>query len=180
MAVPTTRGSVHSIPPPPPSTSDSAVTESSRGSHTNTWNKGTRTDSNNSSGSHNGVQQHTKPALYADGAFSQSDPRSAEGSQASNATTIPDQVFTPTHTGGPAPVPSAASESGPESQLLQLSELAAGQQRMRADSAAAASRKRTADGLVKSPVRGGGHSRTTSSVSAVSTASTIGEVCFRF
>lgn len=121
---------------------------------------------------------HAHAALYTDGAFSQSDPRSADGSQASNATTVPDQVFTPTHTTGPGlPLPPPSSTptepSGPDSQLLQLSELAAGQQRMRSDSSA---RKRTADGLVKSPVRGGGHSRTTSSVSVLSTTSTIGEV----
>lgn len=129
---------------------------------------------------HNGVVRHhnagphANAALYTDGAFSQSDPRSADGSQASNATTVPDQVFTPTHANGPGlPSSSAPTEStGPDSQLLHLSELAAGQRRMRADSLA---RKRTADGLVKSPVRGG-HSRTTSAVSALSTTSTIGEV----
>lgn len=137
--------------------------------------------SGNITNSQNGAHTYAKPTLYTDGAFSQSDPRSADGSQASNATTVPDQVFTPTHTGGgPLPPPQSSqpsvSDSGPGSQLLQLSELAAGQQRMRADSAASA-RKRTADGLVKSPVRGGGHSRTTSAVSNVSTTSTIGEVC---
>lgn len=126
---------------------------------------------------HHNAGPHANAALYTDGAFSQSDPRSADGSQASNATTVPDQVFTPTHANGPGlPSSSAPTEStGPDSQLLQLSELAAGQQRMRADSLA---RKRTADGLVKSPVRG--HSRTTSAVSALSTTSTIGEVSVVF
>lgn len=142
-------------------------------------------NNNNSTPRHTSATTSANPNLYTDGAFSQSDPHSADGSQASNATTVPDQVFTPTpthtHTAAatfslPPPLPPSsvpAEPGGLDSQLLQLSELAAGQLRMRSDSSA---RKRTADGLVKSPVRGGGHSRTTSAVSALSTTSTIGEV----
>lgn len=71
--------------------------------------------------------------------------------------------------------------------LLQLSTIAAAQDRISLGAAAGASRKRMADGEVKagvgnmnmSPVksRGRGHARTLSTVSVTSTGSTIGEVC---
>lgn len=108
-----------------------------------------------------------QPILSTDERFSQSDPRSAEGSQASNATSTSDQVFTPTAS-------DASNNQGSQgSQLHALSALAAAQDRMMTDDGAA-SRKRMADGEVKSPVKG--HSRNTSTISMASTTSTIGEV----
>lgn len=85
--------------------------------------------------------------------------------------------------------------SSQESQLLQLSQIAAMREKMLTagegsdgsnDRSAGQSRKRMADGMVKSasegstasPVLRGGHSRNTSNVSVASTtASRIGEVC---
>lgn len=116
---------------------------------------------------------------YADERFSQSDPRSAEGSQASNATSHSDHVFTPTASDTdahrrdvpPTTQPAVLSEA---SQLHQLSALAAAQDRMSTGQGDGPSRKRMADGEVKSPNKG--HSRNTSAVSAISTASTIGDL----
>lgn len=115
--------------------------------------------------------------LSTDDRFSQSDPRSAEGSQASNATSSStDHVFTPTASDSSTnPLPPTGSSQ--DSQLLHLSAVAAAQDRMTtmADgNDVGASRKRMADGEVKSP--GKGHSRNTSTVSMASNASTIGEV----
>ncbi|ETS83632.1 hypothetical protein PFICI_05508 [Pestalotiopsis fici W106-1] len=96
-----------------------------------------------------------------------------------------DRVFTPPESDSGAssgPVHANGNGSSQESQLFQLSELAAAQEKM---TEAAQSRKRTADGAVKytrdsmstSPVRASGHSRNTSTVSATSTTgSRIGEL----
>ncbi|CRK40238.1 hypothetical protein BN1708_008169 [Verticillium longisporum] len=108
-------------------------------------------------------------------------------SQDTTLTIESDNVFTP-----PTSQPSQPSQSdipkshmnghasSQESQLLQLSQIAAAQDKMYNPEATSLSRKRTADGAVKdtnvSPVRGG-HSRNTSAVSMVSTtASTIGDL----
>lgn len=123
--------------------------------------------------------------------------QSVTNSQVSIVTATTDQVVTP-----PASDTSGGMDShgakdgissdgrGPEasygsssrdSQLLQLSAIAAAQDRLGQD-VAGSSRKRMADGQVKlregsaSPVKG--HSRTTSAISMASTTgSTIGEVC---
>ncbi|KAF3352557.1 CinA-like protein [Verticillium dahliae VDG1] len=108
-------------------------------------------------------------------------------SQDTTLTIESDNVFTP-----PTSQPSRPSQSdmpkshmnghasSQESQLLQLSQIAAAQDKMYNPEATSLSRKRTADGAVKdtnvSPVRGG-HSRNTSAVSMASTtASTIGDL----
>lgn len=70
-------------------------------------------------------------------------------------------------------------DSSQESQLLQLSHIAAAQDKLAEDNVMATARKRMADGALKentSPVRMG-HSRNTSTVSMASTtASSIGDV----
>ncbi|KAK7398396.1 hypothetical protein QQX98_012214 [Neonectria punicea] len=114
--------------------------------------------------------------LSADGddGSSQSHPRSTTGSQDTTMTTSTDPVFTPpaSDSGACPPV------SSQESQLLQLSQIAAAQDKMATDTGG--SRKRMADGAVKtrsdsqSPVKG--HSRNTSTVSRASTGSYIGEL----
>lgn len=120
-------------------------------------------------------QQHSSQLLSTDERFSQSDPRSAEGSQASNATSTFDRVFTPTPSDD-GTAPNEHQRPAQDSQLLQLSAIAATQDRMETDGSdmPAGSRKRMADGEVKSP--GKGHSRNTSTVSMASTTSTIGDV----
>ncbi|KFH43155.1 hypothetical protein ACRE_060960 [Hapsidospora chrysogenum ATCC 11550] len=120
-------------------------------------------------------QQHSSQLLSTDERFSQSDPRSAEGSQASNATSTFDRVFTPTPSDD-GTTPNELHRPAQDSQLLQLSAIAATQDRMETDGSdmAADSRKRMADGEVKSP--GKGHSRTTSTLSMASTTSTIGDL----
>ncbi|EFY99481.1 cyclin-dependent kinase [Metarhizium robertsii ARSEF 23] len=133
---------------------------------------------------------------------SQSQTQSITDSQTSNASSATDQVATPpgSDSGSGVERPPVAEVTamlknryanvGPEvttgvssqdSQLHQLSAIAAVQDRLGLD-AAGLPRKRMADGEVKdrkgsmSPVKG--HSRTTSTVSVASTAgSTIGEVC---
>ncbi|KAK4156132.1 hypothetical protein C8A00DRAFT_12931 [Chaetomidium leptoderma] len=102
-----------------------------------------------------------------------------------------DAVFTPPASGGrlsPGTGTGSAHNSSQESQLLQLSQIAAAQARIpedAADMANGASRKRMADGVVKhtreksnvSPRQMVGHSRNTSTVSVASTAgSRIGEL----
>ncbi|KAK3323244.1 hypothetical protein B0T19DRAFT_200412 [Cercophora scortea] len=118
---------------------------------------------------------------------------SSSNSQTTSSTNDDDPVFTPPASasdGGMSPDKASAGISSQESQLLQLSQIAAAQQRIPDGSADAAgiealSKKRTADGVVKhtrekssvSPVRMGGHSRNTSAVSVASTAgSRIGEL----
>jgi len=121
----------------------------------------------------------------------QQPPFSSGNSQDTSSTNDTDFVFTPpasTSDGGMSP-DGSARDSSQGSQLLQLSQVAAAQERI-PDTAADAgdngafSRKRMADGVVKhtrdkssaSPVRMG-HSRNTSTVSIASTAgSRIGEV----
>lgn len=112
-------------------------------------------------------QAQQQQILSTDERFSQSDPRSAEGSQASNATSTSDQVFTPTASDA------SNNQDSQSSQLHALSAIAAAQDRMMTDDGAS-SRKRMADGEVKSPAKG--HSRNTSTISMASTTSTIGEV----
>lgn len=110
---------------------------------------------------------------------------SEDASQASTATAVSDSVFTPPASQTDAtrrPLENGDSSSQ-ESQLLQLSQLAATRDKMDDAEATVPSRKRMADGEVKdtnmSPVRGG-HSRNTSTVSVASTTtSTIGEVSGR-
>lgn len=113
---------------------------------------------------------------------------SNDDSQDTTATHDSDRVFTPPESDSGASSAAAqanghASASSQESQLFQLSQLAAAQQKMAEGNQA---RKRTADGMVKhtrdssssSPVRKSGHSRNASAASAASTTgSRIGEVC---
>ncbi|KAK4121531.1 hypothetical protein N657DRAFT_665338 [Parathielavia appendiculata] len=99
-----------------------------------------------------------------------------------------DPVFTPPASGGRLSPGGGHNSSSQESQLLQLSQIAAAQERIPEDTvdmANGASRKRMADGEVKhtrdksnvSPGQMAGHSRNTSTVSAASTsASRIGEL----
>ncbi|KAK0621929.1 hypothetical protein B0T17DRAFT_591667 [Bombardia bombarda] len=124
-------------------------------------------------------------------------PFSSSNSQDTSSTNETDLVFTPPASeGGMSPSKGSVGNSSQESQLLQLSQIAAAQERipdhsMDTSADGAASRKRTADGVVKhththsrskssvSPVRlgGYGHSRNTSTVSVASTTgSRIGEL----
>ncbi|KAF6805669.1 hypothetical protein CSOJ01_09314 [Colletotrichum sojae] len=101
-------------------------------------------------------------------------------SQDSNMSAESDNVFTPPASQGEMPGGHTnGHNSSQESQLLQLSHIAAAQDKLAEGDAAATSRKRMADGMVKeniSPVRIG-HSRNTSTVSMASTtASTIGDL----
>ncbi|KAJ6440575.1 tubulin gamma chain [Purpureocillium lavendulum] len=154
---------------------------------------------------HHGEQQrrHQPPpssqmAVHdSGGSSSQSLTRSVTNSQESVVTASTDQAATPPASdasgGQYAPVDrhddhkprnalAHAAADGPGSQLHHLSAIAAAQDRIESDAGGAGSRKRMADGEVKtwgvpaSPVKG--HSRTTSAVSMASTTgSTIGEVC---
>ncbi|KAM7216980.1 cell cycle transcriptional repressor whi5 [Rhypophila decipiens] len=116
---------------------------------------------------------------------------SSSNSQGTSSTNDTDLVFTPPASEGRlSPNKGPLGDSSQESQLLQLSQIAAAQERipdhsMDVGDAGAASRKRMADGVVKhtrdkssaSPVRMGGHSRNTSTVSMASTTSSrIGEI----
>ncbi len=115
---------------------------------------------------------------------------SRTNSQGTNSTNDADPVFTPPTSGGRfSPGTGSAHGSSQESQLLQLSQIAAAQERIPEDAmdvgGGASSRKRMADGMVKhtrdksnvSPRQMVGHSRNTSTVSMASTAgSRIGEV----
>ncbi|KAI1801768.1 hypothetical protein F4811DRAFT_436459 [Daldinia bambusicola] len=131
---------------------------------------------------------HSSQSQTIPNSQSQSLNYSSNDSQDTTASNDTDRVFTP---------PESDSEgsngirknhdSSQESQLLQLSQLAAAQQRMSevdgAAIASAQSKKRMADGVIKhtrtsssvSPVRPG-HSRNTSTVSITSTSSRIGEL----
>ncbi|KAF7558361.1 hypothetical protein G7046_g5800 [Stylonectria norvegica] len=110
-------------------------------------------------------------------------PRSIPNFQDITVTSSTDPVLTPPASDASGSAPGAAEASlgasSQESQLLQLSEIAAAQDKMTTD--AWSSRKRMADGEVKSrrdsisPVKG--HSRNTSAVSRASTTgSYIGEL----
>ncbi|KAK3935351.1 cell cycle transcriptional repressor whi5 [Diplogelasinospora grovesii] len=122
-------------------------------------------------------------------------PASSSNSNSQDTLNEADRVFTPPGSGSEGGMSStgnaAGQNSSQESQLQQLSELAAAREKMpdHNDMLMSAegdfSRKRMADGMVKhtrarssaSPVRMSGHSRTTSAVSVASTASSrIGEV----
>ncbi|KAK0732051.1 hypothetical protein B0H67DRAFT_525573 [Lasiosphaeris hirsuta] len=121
-------------------------------------------------------------------------PLSSSNSQDTSSTNDTDLVFTPPASeGGMSPGNGSTQDSSQESQLLQLSQIAAAQERIPDGAVEAAangtsSRKRTADGTVKHarnassaspPVRTGGHghSRNTSTVSMASTTgSRIGEL----
>jgi len=118
-------------------------------------------------------------------------PNSSSNSQNSNTTDDADRVFTPAASQSALSVGNGNDHSSSqESQLQQLSQLAAAQEKMPdvevpASPVPAVSRKRMADGMVKdgperlstSPVRSGGHSRNTSTLSIASTSgSRIGEV----
>ncbi|KAI0131914.1 hypothetical protein BJ170DRAFT_224156 [Xylariales sp. AK1849] len=101
---------------------------------------------------------------------------SNDDSQDTTATHDSDRVFTPpgSDSGGSSAAQGNGNVSSQESQLLQLSQLAAAQEKMTEN---AQPRKRMADGMVKqsrdssstSPVRMPGHSRNTSTVSVTST-----------
>ncbi|GAB1318424.1 Cell cycle transcriptional repressor whi5 [Madurella fahalii] len=116
---------------------------------------------------------------------------SRTNSQGTSSTNDADPVFTPPASGGRlSPGTGSVQESSQESQLLQLSQIAAAQERIPEDMVDAAgdgalSRKRMADGMIKhsrdkssaSPGQVVGHSRNTSTVSIASTAgSRIGEL----
>ncbi|KAM7193677.1 cell cycle transcriptional repressor whi5 [Naviculisporaceae sp. PSN 640] len=116
---------------------------------------------------------------------------SSSNSQDTSSTNETDPVFTPPASDGRrSPNKGPLGDSSQESQLLQLSQIAAAQERIPDNGrdmgdSGAASRKRMADGMVKhtrdksgaSPVRIGGHSRNTSTVSMASTTSSrIGEI----
>lgn len=112
-------------------------------------------------------------------------------SQDTSSTKDADLVFTPRSSEEAMSPIDSAQDSSQDSQLLRLSQIAAEQSRIPDGSTEAcedgvSSRKRMADGTAKhtrakssaSPVRMGGHSRNTSTVSVASTAgSRIGEVC---
>lgn len=127
---------------------------------------------------HNAVAGHNQP--YHD---------SSNDSQATTTTNDTDRIFTPP--GSDSGRSSGHGNGGPssqDSQLFQLSQLAAAQDKIPETEGGAGgmSRKRMADGIVKqhtrsssstSPVKVGGHSRNTSTVSMASTAgSRVGEV----
>ncbi|KAK4446949.1 cell cycle transcriptional repressor whi5 [Podospora aff. communis PSN243] len=120
-------------------------------------------------------------------------PFSSSNSQDTSSTNDTDLVFTPSASasdGAMSPVDGSARDSSQDSQLLQLSQVAAAQERIPdastdAGDSTASSKKRMADGMVKhtrsqssaSPVRMGGHSRNTSAVSIASTnGSRIGDL----
>ncbi|KAJ4208804.1 hypothetical protein NW767_001915 [Fusarium falciforme] len=116
------------------------------------------------------------PSLDRDDGSTQSHPLSTAGSQDTNMTASTDPAFTPPASDAGTCAPGPSSQ---DSQLLQLSEIAAAQDRM--DTEAWSSRKRMADGEVKSrrdsqsPVKG--HSRNPSAVSRTSaTGGYIGEL----
>ncbi|OLN87576.1 hypothetical protein CCHL11_06122 [Colletotrichum chlorophyti] len=100
-------------------------------------------------------------------------------SQDSNLSAESDNIFTSPASQGDMPGANTNGQnSSQESQLLQLSHIAAAQDKLVEGDVAATSRKRMADGVVKeqtSPVRIG-HSRNTSTVSMASTtASSVGD-----
>ncbi|KAK6819631.1 hypothetical protein PG987_016114 [Apiospora arundinis] len=107
---------------------------------------------------------------------------SNDESQDTTASHDTDRVFTPPASDSGSSIAAGnGNTSSQESQLLQLSQLAAAQEKM---VETGISKKRTADGAVKhtrngsltSPVRMPGHSRNTSTVSVGSTASRMSEL----
>ncbi|KAL2127286.1 hypothetical protein VTI74DRAFT_10962 [Chaetomium olivicolor] len=114
---------------------------------------------------------------------------SRSNSQGTSSTNDADPVFTPPASGGRlSPGTGSAHGSSQESQLLQLSQIAAAQERIpepTIEMGPGESRKRMADGMVKhsreksnvSPVQMASHSRNTSTISVASTSgSRIGEL----
>lgn len=109
---------------------------------------------------------------------------SSNASQETNLTNDTDRVFTPQGSDSGSSVAAGNGDaSSQDSQLLQLSQLAAAQEKMLSGDEGAVgafSRKRMADGMVKhtrdssstSPVRMHGHSRNTSTVSMASNTTT--------
>ncbi|KAH9990896.1 hypothetical protein F4779DRAFT_251882 [Xylariaceae sp. FL0662B] len=140
-----------------------------------------------------GSQSLSQPVVPS--SQSRSQPRNDSGNE-SQATTVSndtDRVFTPSGSDSEGSTTALVTDhaSSQESQLMQLSQLAATQQRMMTttglDESLAShgqSKKRMADGVVKHPRSGSsassvrpGHSRNTSAVSAASTSgSRIGEL----
>ncbi|EGO58721.1 hypothetical protein NEUTE1DRAFT_78103 [Neurospora tetrasperma FGSC 2508] len=112
-------------------------------------------------------------------------PHSLGVSQATSSTNDADLVFTPPSSeGGRSPSKPNSHDSSQDSQLLQLSQIAAAQERI-PENGIALSRKRMADGMVKptyerpslSPAGTASHTRNTSAVSMASTAtSRLGEL----
>ncbi|CAM1510910.1 Fc.00g084230.m01.CDS01 [Cosmosporella sp. VM-42] len=123
------------------------------------------------------LQRHS--SFEGDDGASQSHLRSTANSQDTNMTIATDNAFTPPASDASGSGPGGVDKSSQESQLMQLSQIAATQDKMTTDGWS--SRKRMADGEVKtrsgshSPLKG--HSRNTSTVSKASTAGTyIGEL----
>jgi hypothetical protein len=123
------------------------------------------------------AKMQRKSSVDRDDGSTQSHPHSNTDSQETTMTTSTDPAFTPPASDASNCAPGPSSQ---DSQLLQLSEIAAAQHRIATDSTN--SRKRMADGEVKSrtdsqsPVKG--HSRNPSAVSRTSAAGGhIGEVC---
>ncbi|KAF5678438.1 hypothetical protein FCIRC_6477 [Fusarium circinatum] len=123
------------------------------------------------------AKMQRKSSVDRDDGSTQSHPHSSTDSQETTMTTSTDPAFTPPASDASNCAPGPSSQ---DSQLLQLSEIAAAQHRMATDPTN--SRKRMADGEVKSqtdsqsPVKG--HSRNPSAVSRTSAAGGhIGEVC---
>ncbi|KAJ4387017.1 hypothetical protein N0V85_007823 [Neurospora sp. IMI 360204] len=112
-------------------------------------------------------------------------PHSLSVSQATSSTNDADLVFTPPSSeGGRSPSKPNSHDSSQNSQLLQLSQIAAAQERI-PENGNALSRKRMADGMVKptyerpspSPAGTASHTRNTSAISMASTAtSRLGEL----
>ncbi|KAM0561333.1 hypothetical protein ACHAPJ_003212 [Fusarium lateritium] len=115
------------------------------------------------------AKMQSKPSVDRDDGSTQSHPHSNTGSQDTTMTTSTDPAFTPPASDASNCAPGPSSQ---DSQLLQLSEIAAAQDRIATDNSS--SRKRMADGEVKSrtdsqsPVKG--HSRNPSAMSRTSTA----------
>ncbi|KAF4341330.1 hypothetical protein FBEOM_4803 [Fusarium beomiforme] len=115
------------------------------------------------------ARMHRKSSIDHDDGSTQSHPHSNTDSQETTMTASTDPAFTPPASDASNCAPGPSSQ---DSQLLQLSEVAAAQHRIATDPSN--SRKRMADGEVKSrtdsqsPVKG--HSRNPSAVSRTSTA----------
>jgi hypothetical protein len=122
------------------------------------------------------AKMQRKPSTDRDDGSTQSHPFSNTGSQDTTITTSTDPAFTPPASDASNCAPGPSSQ---DSQLLQLSEIAAAQDRI--GTVHSNTRKRMADGEVKSrtesqsPVKG--HTRTPSAVSRTSAGGHIGEVC---
>ncbi|KAM0200756.1 hypothetical protein ACHAPI_002421 [Fusarium lateritium] len=117
------------------------------------------------------AKMQRKPSIDRDDGSTQSHPYSNTGSQDTTMTTVTDpaSAFTPQASDASNCAPGSSSQ---DSQLLQLSQIAAAQDRIATDNAS--SRKRMADGEVKSRTDSQssvkGHSRNPSAVSRTSTS----------